>query len=305
MKTHTFAPAAKTAGADAIALQWVVLNGRDSADQAWIATQSGFDDGIKVIASQPPTRSDRARLDAAIVMSVVRRDDATGDEPVGLHIVVEARRIAAICFGTDAIIGEAFAREASRNAPASQSRLLSLIVAALISQLQPELVRLAEKIDALEDAAMKDSDTPIDDQVVNAGQQVLALRRYLAPMRYEMSYLSLNPEELPGAAEPEYLRRAAETLERLVGALDGSHNRVMLVLNQLSNRDTSRLERSMHKLTLVATVFLPLSFITGLLGINVAGIPDSHNPFGFWLVCALLIGVAVASILVIRWKKWM
>ena len=305
MKTHTFAPAANTAGADAAALEWVVLNGRDAADQDWITTQSGFDDSMKAIAAQPPARNDRTRLDAGIVINVVRRDDATADEPVGLNIVLEARRVITICFGTDRVIGEALAREAAREAPASQSRVLALLVTALVNQLQTELLCLAEKIDALEDAAMKEGDTPIDDQVVNAGQQVLALRRYLAPMRYEMSYLALNPEELPGAAEPEYLRRAAETLERLVGALDGSHNRVMLVLNQLGNRDTSRLSRSMHKLTLVATVFLPLGFITGLLGINVAGIPDSHNPLGFWLVCALLIGVAVASILVIRWKKWM
>ena len=61
----------------------------------------------------------------------------------------------------------------------------------------------------------------------------------------------------------------------------------------------------MHKLTLVATVFLPLSFITGLLGINVAGVPGTHDPFAFWVVVAVLVAVAVGAILLIRWKKWM
>jgi hypothetical protein len=42
-------------------------------------------------------------------------------------------------------------------------------------------------------------------------------------------------------------------------------------------------------------VFLPLSFITGLLGMNVGGIPDEHNPLGFWLVTGLSILIAVVA----------
>ena len=187
----------------------------------------------------------------------------------------------------------------------SASRVLSSVVTALIKQLEPVLSGLADRIDLLEDAAMRDGDERIDDQVVLAGQQILALRRYLAPLNYEVNYLALNPDELPGGAEPRYLRRAGEALARIVNALDGGHHRVQLMLNQLGNRDTSRLEKSMHKLTLVATVFLPLSFITGLLGINVAGIPGTHDPFAFWVVVAVLIAVAVGAMLVIRWKKWM
>jgi len=304
VKTHSFM-ASGPSGGDSPALGWIVLNGLDAADTAWIETQSGFDDAVKAIVTKSPTRSDRAHFDAAIVVTLVRMDDATGDQPRGLSIVLEAHRVVTICFGTAAIIGDALDREAGRAAATSVSRVLSLLVAALLNQLQPELSQLSDRIDDLEDAAMKVDDALIDDQVVLAGRQILALRRYLAPMYYELSYLGLNPDELPGTAEPRYLRRAAESLERLTGALDTSHHRVQLILNQLSNRDTSRLEKSMHKLTLVATVFMPMGFLTGLLGINVAGVPGTHDPFAFWVVCGVLIAVAISAILVIRWRKWM
>ena len=49
------------------------------------------------------------------------------------------------------------------------------------------------------------------------------------------------------------------------------------------------------RLTLVATVFLPATFLTGLLGINVAGIPGTHDPYAFWLVCLFLIVLAIVS----------
>jgi len=304
VKTHTFAQAGSSGG-NASALEWIVLNGRDPADRTWIETQGRFDDAIRPMVVKPPERNDRAHLDTAIVLSLVRKDDAAGDPPPGLNIVLEAHRLTTICYGTEVSIGEIFDREVARSSTMSASRVLASIVTALIKQLQPELSDLSDRIDLLEDMAMRDNDDHIDDQVVRAGQQILALRRYLAPLNYEITYLALNPDELPGGGEPRYLRRAVEALTRIVGGLDGGHHRVQLILNQLGNRDTSRLEKSMHKLTLVATVFLPLSFITGLLGINVAGVPGTHDPFAFWVVVVVLIAVAVGAILLIRWKKWM
>jgi zinc transporter len=55
----------------------------------------------------------------------------------------------------------------------------------------------------------------------------------------------------------------------------------------------------------VGTVFLPLSFVTGLLGTNVASIPGGHDPVAFWLVCGFLFVVAVVAITLIRWHRWL
>ncbi len=63
--------------------------------------------------------------------------------------------------------------------------------------------------------------------------------------------------------------------------------------------------RATYNLTIVATVFLPLTFVTGLLGMNVAGIPESHTPAGFWIVVGALIVLATASWGWLRWKKWL
>ena len=151
---------------------------------------------------------------------------------------------------------------------------------------------------------MLESDEELDDLVVMLGRRVLSIRRYLIPLRDELSFLAFNPDELPGGTTSKDLRRTEEYLNQLLSSLDSSHQRVMLTLSQLRNRDENRLSRSMHKLTLVATVFLPLTFITGLLGINVAGILDARDPMAFWLVCVLLLAVAIFAVAIIRWTKW-
>jgi zinc transporter len=305
VKAHTFVSAGVSGGGEAPALEWVVLDGRDATDRTWLESTGRFNDAVKAIITTAPQHNEHVHLEAAIVMSLARNDDTTGDATQGMHVVIEPRRVATVCYGMERLAGEVFEREIARGAPTSASRVLSLLVGALVKQLQPELTHLDDTIDALEDAAMRGSEEQIDDQVVMAGQQILALRRIFSPLNYEINYLAFNPNELPGGAEPRYLRRAAETLTRLVGGLDAAHHRVLLMLNQLGNRDTSRLEKAMHKLTLIATVFLPMGFVTGLLGINVAGIPGTHDPYAFWLVCGMLIAVAVGALLLIRWRRWM
>jgi len=304
LRTHTFAPAGASGG-KASALEWIILDGHDAGDRIWLKSKGQFNDAVKAIIASAPQHSEHTHLEAVIVMSLMRKDDAAGDAAPGMHIVVEAQRLTTVCYGMESIASEVFEREIARGLPTSAARVLSLLVAAIIKQLRPELTRLDDRIDGLEDAAMRDGDEQIDDQVVTAGQQILALRRFLAPLNYEINYLALNPDELPGGAEPRYLRRAAELLTRLVGGLDAAHHRVLLMLNQLGNRDTARLEKTMHKLTLIATVFLPMGFITGLLGINVAGIPGTHDPYAFWLVCGILVAIAVGAIWLIRWRRWM
>jgi zinc transporter len=62
---------------------------------------------------------------------------------------------------------------------------------------------------------------------------------------------------------------------------------------QIRDQMADSMNTATYRFTWVATVFLPLSFFTGLLGINVAGIPGDHNPGAFWMVCVALIAVSV------------
>ena len=65
-----------------------------------------------------------------------------------------------------------------------------------------------------------------------------------------------------------------------------------------------RMNRNMYVLTIVAAIFLPLGLLTGLLGINVGGIPGSDNPLAFLIVCALIVGVGVLEYALLRLLRW-
>ena len=60
----------------------------------------------------------------------------------------------------------------------------------------------------------------------------------------------------------------------------------------------------MFVLSIVAAIFLPLSFLTGLMGMNVAGLPGLVNPWAFWVLVAVMLVISIGILAVFRLKKW-
>lgn len=96
-------------------------------------------------------------------------------------------------------------------------------------------------------------------------------------------------------------------ITRHVEDLDGVRERAIIIQDEISNQLSEQMNRTMFKLSLIAATFLPLGFITGLLGMNLVGvpIPGAGTPWAFWAVCILLTGVGGMAVLIFRRLKWM
>ena len=140
-------------------------------------------------------------------------------------------------------------------------------------------------------------------QVTILHRQVLQYRRRLNSLRNVLTFIASDPFIQIGKKERKMLGNAAVHLSRYLDSLEDCRSRAQLMREQLESRLASGLTRTTYKLTTIATVFLPLTFITGLLGINVAGIPESNNPYAFWLVCAVLSAIAILVWMLVNWRK--
>ena len=80
--------------------------------------------------------------------------------------------------------------------------------------------------------------------------------------------------------------------------------RAQIVKDELSNALSDEMNRNLYQLSLITAIFLPLGFLTGLLGINVGGIPGAETPTAFWIFCgllSLLVGMQLAMFRRLRW----
>ena len=106
-------------------------------------------------------------------------------------------------------------------------------------------------------------------------------------------------------AETQELREEADRITRYIEDLELARERTMVLreefLGQLAQEQNSR----MYVLSIVAAIFLPLTFVTGLLGMNVGGLPGLDNPKGFFGSVVVMILAAAALLSFLRYKKWL
>ena len=70
------------------------------------------------------------------------------------------------------------------------------------------------------------------------------------------------------------------------------------------NRLSEQLNKNMYVLSVIAGIFLPLGFVTGLLGVNVDGIPGDKTPWAFAVLCVLMVALGVFEVWLFRRFKW-
>ncbi|MBK9386785.1 MAG: hypothetical protein IPN34_18375 [Planctomycetes bacterium] len=91
---------------------------------------------------------------------------------------------------------------------------------------------------------------------------------------------------------------------RYVEDLQALHDRLIVTQEELGSHQAETLNRRLYVLSLVTALFLPLSFLTGLLGINVGGIPWAEDPQGFFLVTGMLGALCVVVLGTLKALRW-
>jgi zinc transporter len=117
----------------------------------------------------------------------------------------------------------------------------------------------------------------------------------------------LHGELLSWMDDPDRLtlREITDRLVRHIEDLDTMRERAPVVQEQVASRQAEQLHRRMYVLSIVATVFLPLGFLSRLLGVNVGGLPGAEYPWAFPISSGLLIAVVGVPLCYFRKKDWL
>ena len=134
---------------------------------------------------------------------------------------------------------------------------------------------------------------------------MIKLRRFVRPQNEALAELSAG-EVYPLEAECNgFLQETSNRTKRIVEEMDATSDRLQALQDHADLLHASALGRNSYVLSIVAAIFLPLGFLTGLFGINVGGMPGVEAAYGFWLVTASSILLGVVLFLVFRFLKWL
>jgi len=130
------------------------------------------------------------------------------------------------------------------------------------------------------------------------------LRRYLSPQRDVIARLPLEQASWLSKSHKAYLREIADRTLRYAEDLDSARERAAVTQDELNNRLSEQINRTMYVLTVVAAVLLPPSLVTGLFGINVGGMPGTENTWSFAIVAVGLVVLGLVEVILLRRLKW-
>ncbi len=192
---------------------------------------------------------------------------------------------------------------ASGIGPYNTSQFLSRLINSLADNTEQTLDTLEDGMEELEEHVDLENMMEMRAQLTDLRRFAHRLKRYLTPQREALNALLANPPKWLKKRDRALIGENIDQYNRFQDELLFTSERVRAVQEDLQNLAADRVNGRMYALTLAATVFLPLSFLTGLFGINVGGIPWAHNANGF-LLFSLCIAIFVAlQFLLFRWMK--
>jgi zinc transporter len=162
-----------------------------------------------------------------------------------------------------------------------------------------------DQVDELEDSVLTAESYELRSRLARIRRQCISLRRYIAPQREVLARLQSERLEWFGDKIKSHLRELAERTARFVEDLDSARDRAAITQEELNNRLSEQMNKAMYLLSIVAAIFLPLGLLTGLLGINVGGIPGAENKWAFLMVTVFLVFIALLLIGLFRRIKWL
>ncbi len=183
--------------------------------------------------------------------------------------------------------------------------LFHAILDALVDDYLPVLDEMDEEIDWLEDRVLEKPNPETLQRILSLKHATLTLRRITSPQREIMNRLSRDSIDFIAEKYQIYFRDIYDHLVRIQDLTDSVRDIVSGTLDIYLSATSNRLNEVMKALTIVSTIFLPLSFVAGVYGMNFKYFPEINWPYGYLFVWIVFIAIVLLMIWVFRKRGWL
>ncbi len=282
---------------------WVHLDRTDEEVLQWLREESGLTaftvEAITAEEHGPGCLGER-------VDTVNRNDDSAADNLVSVRLWCDGKRLISLrhrrLFVPRALYSELIDEGSG---PATLPELFEHIISRLVLQMGSLVSQFDDRLDTIEIEVENTNPADTRRELGEIRREVIEVRQFLAPQREALSAMIADPPKwLPDELRPA-LREAMDRQQRMVEELDALRERAHVIKDDISNQLNETMNRNMYVISVMAAIFLPLSFLTGLLGINVGGMPSVENNWAFAITCAIMAVLLIIEVWLFRKLKWM
>ena len=195
--------------------------------------------------------------------------------------------------------------EASHHAPVTPADLVARLGLRAADRLEPLVEMLGDRLDNIEEALIVQNSHKANSRLADLRRNLISFRRIVWPQRDVLNTLEIEDLSFFTTRDRLRLREASARSARIGDELQALSERAVLVHEQIIDARAERMNRTMLVLAAVTVVFMPLTLLTGALGMNVSGIPFADSPHAFWSVCVALFVLSLGIIWWMRGRRWL
>lgn len=288
---------------------WLHVNGASERVRAWLPTEGGLTQptaGAMLSSESRPRVFHGSKGFVAILRGVNLNPGSKTEDMVALRVWCDGKRLITVREEKLRTVRDIFEHLVGvGDGPVSPSDLFVELIEKLTDRIGAVVVEYDDQLDGIEERSEKDDPSELRRELSDLRQELVGLRRFLAPQREALNRLTMEPPEWLDDRHRLGLREVIDRSQRFLEEIDTARERGLGLKDDIANRLNETLNSNLYVLSIVAAIFLPLSFLTGLLGINVGGMPGVDDGDAFWITCAMLGVLLVAELAIFRKLKWL
>jgi zinc transporter len=276
--------------------------------QDWLEHHSGLNDVAFHALVSPETRPRAVNRGDNLLLTLRGINLTPGVDPddmVSLRIWTDGNRV--ISTRRRSLLSTQDVREEldAGNGPCNATELLVAWVDRITWRMSETVENFDDQVLALEERVLNEEIAGVRLELARLRKQTLSIRRYLAPQREAMNRLVNENLSWLDEMNRLRLREINDRLIRYIEDIDEVRERAAMAQEELLSRVSEQMNQRSYVFTVVATIFLPLGFFTGLMGINVGGMPGVNDARAFWIVVGLCLGITGLAALLLHVKRWL
>ncbi|MBT0653208.1 magnesium/cobalt transporter CorA [Geomobilimonas luticola] len=183
--------------------------------------------------------------------------------------------------------------------------LLYSLIDAVVDNYFVVLEHLGEEIEALEDEVVSRPTPHTVRRIHGMKRRMIFLRRVVWPLREVLAALQRGESELVQDATQVYLRDVYDHTIQAMDSIDTYRDMISGILDVYLSSLSNRMNEIMKFLTIIGTIFIPLTFIVGLYGMNFKYIPGLQSPWAFYGVVVFMAAIAGGMLVYFKRKRWL
>ncbi len=285
---------------------WVHLCASHEATSGYLMLDAKLDEVVveALLAKETRSRTAIRPTGALIIIKAMHRlEGASPNDMVGLRLWVDENRVITTRErDIDAIEGMKLLVK-GRTGPQTSGEFLTKLFEKIYADIEPHIEELEDSIADLDEQVSRGEIKQACSSLAETGHSAVVFLRHLSPQKNVLDTLIGSGIHFLSARDVERLMESRDQLTRLLESLHEVRDRGAIINEQIIRIQDIELNRAVYKFSLAATVFLPLSFLTGLFGVNLGGLPGMRNEGAFWMFSGVCVLFLAFSILVSKKRR--